>query len=140
MVEVAEEIEIPEEEEVDEEAEDEEAEDEAVRKMGIAFSPDAIIMFPLAIILDFVGLILICFGLDDCGITDIIGLIFIGSWSFFHSQTIQMTSGAKKTLAKGAKAAGRIKWLRPLFIAGEFIPYVGAAPCWTILVWFELQS
>ena len=150
MVEVAEELKIPEEtspeesfeEAGDEEAEDEEAEAEAVRKMGVAFSPDAIIMFPLAIILDFAGLLLAIFGVTEIFsyVTDFIGLIFIGLWTYSHSQTVKVTYGAAARLTKVAKLARTLRWLRPLLIVLEFVPFVGAAPCWTILVWFELQS
>ena len=164
MVEVAEELKIPEEtspeesfeeagdeEAEDEETEDEEAEAEAVRKMGVAFSPDAIIMFPLAIILDFAGLLLAIFGVTEIFsyVTDFIGLIFIGLWTYSHSQTVKVTYGAAARLTKVAKLARltkvaklarRMRWLRPLLIILEFVPIVGAAPCWTILVWFELQS
>ncbi len=107
---------------------------------GSFFSPEAIIMMPLAITLDLIGLILVLFALDDFFITDIIGIAIIGSWTFFRSQQVQMTQRAQQKIGKAAKQARRLKWLRPLMIVGEFIPYVGALPCWTILVYFELKS
>jgi len=112
----------------------------SVDRVSRFFSPEAVVVFPLAILLDLIGLILICFGLDDFGVTDIIGIIFIGGWALFRSQTLKMTAGAEKTIAKASKRAKRLKWLRPLAIIAECVPYVGAAPCWTILVFTELQA
>lgn len=110
---------------------------------GAFFSPAALIMLPLAGILDLTGIILVVFGLDDFWITDAIGIFFIGGWIYFHSQTLKTTSGArrrlKRRLKKGVKIAKRLKWLRPLCIVGEFVPYVGAMPLWTLLVFFELK-
>lgn len=108
--------------------------------LGSFFSPEAIIMMPLAILLDLIGLILVIFALDDFFITDIIGITIIGSWTFFRSQQVQMTQRAQQRIGKAAKQARRLKWLRPLMIIGEFIPYVGVLPCWTVLVYFELKA
>lgn len=107
---------------------------------GILFSPEAIIMFLIAGILDIIGLILLLFALDDFFTTDLIGIFFIGGWIYFRSQTVKVTRGAAARMGKRAKWASRLKWLRPLMVIGELIPYVGAAPCWTALVYFELQS
>lgn len=46
-------------------------------------NPIGLIIFPLALVLDLVGLILLCFGLDDFWIADAIGLIFIGGFMIF---------------------------------------------------------
>ena len=106
---------------------------------GSLFGPGIIMLF-LAMAIDAIGLTLLLFALDDFFITDIIGIMFIGGWSWFHSGTAQMTQGAAGKVGKAAKAAKRLKWLRPLMFVGELIPYVGAFPCWTILVYFELKS
>lgn len=103
------------------------------------FSPE-IVMFVPAVLLDIIGLILLFFALDDFFITDIIGIIIIGGWTYFRSQTIKVTKGAAGKIGKTGKWAKRMKWLRPLMILGELIPYVGALPCWTLLVFFELQG
>lgn len=118
---------------------------------GINFlSPEALVMFPLAIFLDLIGIILLIFALDDFFVTDIIGFAIIGAWSFFRSQIkgkepeIQMsnikerreiTKEARQTKKAGktAKWGKRAKWL-------EFIPYVGAFPFWTVSVYSELKS
>ncbi len=46
-------------------------------------NPVGLIIFPLALILDLVGLILLCFGLDDFWIADAVGLVFIGGFMIF---------------------------------------------------------
>lgn len=56
-------------------------------------SPMGLIMFPLAVLLDAVGLILLCFALDDFWITDAIGLVFIGGLMIFSTLS-QAVSGA----------------------------------------------
>lgn len=127
------------EDEIDEEAENEEGIIES-KSFGSFFSPEGMIIFPLAVLLDLIGLILVFFALDDFFITDIVGIVMIGGWTYFHSGQVQMTQGAQQKLGKMAKRMRRLKWLRPLMIIGEFIPYVGALPCWTILVYFELKS
>lgn len=121
------------------------------------FSPEAIVMLPFAILIDLVGIILVCFALDDFFITDIIALFFIGGWSFFRSQVkgkpqevempsfgeqkraVRQIKKAGKKTTKAAKWAKRLKWLRPLCIVGEIIPYVGWLPLWTVFVYFELK-
>lgn len=115
---------------------------------GSLFSPEAIIMLPLAIILDLIGIILIFFALDDFFITDIIGIVFIVGWIYFRSGTIKVTKKVEKKVGKittekagkMAKKIKKLKWLRPLCILAELIPYIGALPSWTILVFFELKS
>ena len=106
-------------------------------------SLDAIIFLPFAILLDLIGIVLICFALDDFWITDILGIIFIGGWTYFRSGTVKVTRSAgekiKRSVGKMAKWVRRLKWLRPLLIFLEFIPYVGVLPSWTVLVYLELK-
>ncbi len=121
-------------------------------------SPEALIMVPVALTLDSIGIILILVALDDFGITDIVGICTIGAWTFFRSkgQEMKVTGSAKekteKAVAKigekvkkleqkfpkATKWAKRLKWLKPLSMGLEFIPYVGAAPLWTICVFLTL--
>jgi len=112
---------------------------EEARKMGAFLGPEALIMLPVAVVLDLIGIILVCFALDDFWITDIIGIASIGLWTYFRSQTMKVTHKAAARITKVAKWAKRLKWLRPLLIIGEFIPYVGAAPLWIIVVYLELK-
>ncbi len=123
--------------------------------MEIFFSPEGLLILPFAAVIDIIGIVLVCFALDDFWITDIIAWTFIGSWGMFRSQfssgqsaEIQMPSIGEKQkmgqeirsaqsqkaqkMAKGAKTAKNIKWL-------EFIPYVGALPLWTISVYMTIK-
>jgi len=127
--------------------------EQATKKASALLSPAALIMFPIAFLLDLTGLILFFSGVDDFFILDLIGLIFIGTWTYFHSQEgkAKVTFGAearlkgkyaerlKKFTEQTAKWAKRLKWLRPLAFVVEAIPYFGgAAPCWILVVYFEL--
>lgn len=105
------------------------------------FSIEVISMFLIAGLLDLASLVFLYFGLDDFWILDIIGLIFIGGWTYFRSQTIKVTRGAKVRLTTRAlKLAERLKWLKPMFFISEFIPYIGGVlPSWTLIVYFELK-
>jgi len=126
--------------------------------IGNFLSPEALIMLPLAITLDTVGIILVCFALDDFFITDIIGWATLGVWSAFRSQTKGSGStierpdiGERKEQAqelkqkqtpkeikatKTTKAAKWAKWIRFL----EFVPYLGALPFWTISTFLILKE
>lgn len=116
-------------------------------RTGELFSPAGVIMLPVAAILDLIGIVLICFGLDDFGITDIIGTVLIGGWMYFRSGTIIVSESAKKRAqgwlrnlfrGKGGSKGRMGKFLTPFVF--EIIPYVGALPCWTLAVYFELTS
>jgi hypothetical protein len=93
--------------------------------MQLNLSPETLFMLPLAVVIDLVGIILICFGLDDVGITDAIGAIFIGGWLLIRRGKLEVKVSKKdtKTLVRFGKT----------FI-GELIPYLGALPFWTITV------
>lgn len=51
-------------------------------------SPEAILMLPIAIILDLAGLLLFFFLLDDFGILDVLGMATIGSWILMRSSSL----------------------------------------------------
>jgi hypothetical protein len=129
----------------------------------IGFSPKGVIeaiaifpiMFLIALCLDIISLIIICFGLDDFGILDIIGFTIFGIWIFVRSggeRTVTPESrqdltikGRKQAIQK--KGAGMMKRLGRVGLrAGvigivEFIPYVGAIFFgWTLLVILEAIS
>lgn len=97
---------------------------------GSFISPEAVLMLPLAIGLDLAGLVLLVFGLDDFGVTDIIGLAMISGWAFFRHGTAKRIK-RKRKIYKNAKR---------IMIIGELIPYLGAIPGWTLFVYFELKS
>ncbi|MBL7150848.1 hypothetical protein ISS86_02875 [Candidatus Microgenomates bacterium] len=101
-------------------------------------SPIGVIMLIFAILLDLAGLIILCFGLDDLGILDVLGLIFVGGLMFMSARDMTVTKGAKKALKKvGGKVLKRVG----LSFLGELIPYFGGiAPCWTIAVILHFRN
>jgi len=97
------------------------------------FSPETLLMLPLAVGIDLVSIILICFGLDDFGLLDIIGIVFIGGWLFFRKgKIVEKKKGFLKRIFTGKFS----KFLTPIF--GEGIPYLGILPFWTLSVYYNL--
>lgn len=137
-------------------------------KPNAFLSPEGLIMMSIAGFLDIFGLIGFIPGVGTLlsYIPDILGIITIGSWTLFRSQTIKATPRAAETLKKGAelakkskagkkvaqitKRAGemakkakwlkKLKWVRILAPVGELVPIVGIAPLWIIAVYFELKN
>jgi hypothetical protein len=99
------------------------------------FSPEGIMMLFIAGVID-----LIDFLIGSFLLLDLVAILTIGVWTYFHSQRVAMTRGAAARLGKAAGWARRMKWLRPLLIVLEFIPIVGMLPCWILVVYFELKS
>lgn len=105
-------------------------------------STAGVIILPLAIILDITGAILLCVGLDDFFLTDIIGIIFIGGWLWFRSGKVVETpkrGGLFKMDFLRKLFRGKYKRFLTPFI-GEIIFYLGALPFWTLAVYFELTE
>lgn len=103
---------------------------------NLKLSPATVIMLPIAIFLDGVGIIIFCFGLDDFGLLDIIGIICIDTWLFFQKAAPARRGG----IAGGIQGlfTGKIsKYLTPTLI--ELTPYVGVIPSWTISLLFNLR-
>ncbi|MCX6760158.1 MAG: hypothetical protein NTW46_02335 [Candidatus Nealsonbacteria bacterium] len=95
-------------------------------------SPEAIIMLFLSVSLDLIGYVLLFAALDDFWLTDIVGVLIIGSWVFTRSGG---TGGFK-----GKKG---IPGLKNFGIATviEAVPYVGSlSPSWTVMVYKELKN
>jgi len=122
---------------------DKKAEDFTVKSMTSLASPEALIMFLLAGILDAVGLILffisfIGIGIPLSFIPDVTGLILIGGWMFLRTGHITTTKKAQKI---GKKLGRKILKRLGLAFLGEIIPFFGdIAPCWTLAVYFELKN
>lgn len=94
---------------------------------GSLTGPEAIAMLFCAGAIDLLGYILLFAGLDDFGILDIIGMIFIGLWMFTRT-------GKKNLLSAKFKRFGFAS-------AVEMIPYIGSlSPSWTIAVFLELKN
>lgn len=135
-------IESAEEETVTEE-EEEKAEAQTSGGMGALLTPEGIIMMGLAITLDAIGVILLLFALDDFGILDIVGIVIICGWMLFRSQgkSVTATGKTQKQAQKFIEKMFRGKYSKFLTpIIGEIIPYVGALPCWTLAVFFEVTA
>jgi hypothetical protein len=93
-------------------------------------------MLSLAFAIDFIGFILLCLGLDDLGILDLIGMITIGGWMIFKSGKIRKPTGKSGALKKVFTG----KYSKFLVTFGvEEIPYIGGLSfTWTAAVYFTL--
>jgi hypothetical protein len=107
---------------------------------NIKFTPESFFMLPFAIGLDLIGIILICFALDDFGIVDMMGIIFINAWLLLRGKKGFEAKGKKGAInsIKGAFTGKTSKFFVPSF--AELIPYVGALPFWTISVILNLSE
>lgn len=105
---------------------------------GIKFTPEAFFMLSIAIGLDSIGIILVCFGLDDFGITDVIGISTINTWLIMRNKKPRNDLGKKGAISSIQKAfTGKsTKFFLPLF--GELVPYLGVLPFWTLSVYYNL--
>ncbi len=118
-------------------------------------SPESVIMLMIAAMLDLAGIVLICVGLDDFGITDIIGVLVIGGWMLLRgsmsSGDQELTArqlgreaaqkrGERQQIVKRAKSITKRGWLKPFCFIGELIPWVGALPFWVVMVYNELKN
>jgi len=107
--------------------------------------PETITMLPFALMLDAIGILLLCTAGDDYGITDIIGILFINGWLLFRGEK---TVNIKKVKQKADNIINIIQRLftqKPskFFITGllELIPCLGALlPFWTIGVLLNLTE
>jgi len=113
--------------------------------LSIKFSPETVIMLPFAICLDMVGIVLFCCGIDDFGMTDILGITIVDGWLFFRgNQRAGKTKGRRETMSGISDSLKKLftdknfKFITPTFL--ELIPYVGALPFWTISVIFNLNE
>lgn len=111
-------------------------------RSGTFMGPEGVLMLSLAIILDVGGLseFIPIIGTFFSFLSDIIGLLVIGGWMFFRSQSVTVTGRAAARVGKMARWARKMKWLRPLCFILEFIPIVGILPLWTVAVYFELKQ
>lgn len=107
---------------------------------NIKFTPEAFFMIPTALFLDFCGLGLVIFGLDDLGILDITGMFVFFPWLLIR--------GHKPPSLSGRKSFGKIKklfknkylrFLTPLI--GETTPWIGGIGFfWTMTVFCNLEE
>ena len=97
-------------------------------------------MLPLALFLDIFGVILFCFGLDDFGMTDVIGIATINFWLIMRNKQPRNDQGRKGALDSVRKVftGKHTKVAVPMF--GELIPYLGVLPFWTLSVLLNLSD
>lgn len=106
--------------------------------LNLKLSPATLIMLPLAIGLDVIGIILLCFGLDDLGITDIIGIVFIDTWLYFQRRKKAKNNSGLAGFFKNLFTGNITKYIVPTAV--ELTPYVGAFPTWTFSVLINLSQ
>lgn len=95
-------------------------------------SPETIMMMSLAVCLDLTGYVLILAVLDDFWLTDIAGILIMGSWIFIRS-------GGKRIPTKSKGIPGLKRFGLATLI--EVIPYIGSlCPSWTIMVYKEIKN
>jgi hypothetical protein len=108
--------------------------------INIKFTPEAFFMIPFALGLDLAGIILFCFGGDDLGILDALGIVFIGFWLLLRGKNNSLGKDKKGAINSIKKffTGKTSKFIVPAF--GELIPYIGAIPFWTISVLLNLSE
>jgi hypothetical protein len=105
---------------------------------GISFSPETLIMLPLALGIDASSFIVGLFGLPDCGIPDIVGIAFINPWMFIRGYK---GSGKKTGMFGFINQIVNGKYSR--YIATpmlEAVPYLDILPFWTARVIMTLME
>jgi len=97
--------------------------------LNLKFSPETVIMLPVAVFLDLIGIVLVCFGLDDFGTLDVVSTVIIGGWMLFRKGQMVNIGAQKKQLIR--------------FLAGmgiEITPYLGALPAVTVITLLTLSE
>ena len=127
--------------------EEEETEEETIRETSDGawdlISPEGVLMFFIAGVLDSVGLVFFVLSFFGIGIPlsfvlDILGFIIIGGWIFIRTGQIKTTKKTAEAAKKIAKKAGKRFGITFLV---ELIPFLGdISPSWLILVFFELKN
>ena len=101
---------------------------------NLRFTPEMFFMLPVALFIDFCGLGLVVFGLDDLGLLDIAGVLIFFPWLILKGKSTPSLSGRKsgeniKKLFKGKST----KLVTPL--VGEISPWIGGLGFfWTLSV------
>ncbi|MDK2949260.1 MAG: hypothetical protein PWQ56_425 [Patescibacteria group bacterium] len=101
-------------------------------------------MLPAALFLDFCGLGLVLFGLDDLGVLDLTGIFIFFPWLLIRGKRLPSLAGRKsggkikKFFAKLFKNK-YLRFLTPLI--GETTPWIGGVGFfWTASVLFNLEE
>ncbi|MDD3170178.1 MAG: hypothetical protein WC410_00830 [Candidatus Paceibacterota bacterium] len=97
--------------------------------LNLKFSPETVIMLTFALTIDIIGIILVCFGLDDLGTLDIVSTVIIGGWMLFRKGQMVNIRTQRKQL---------IRFLTGMGI--EITPYLGALPAVTVVTLLTLSE
>jgi len=103
----------------------------------IKFNVETIFILGAAIVFDLIGIALICFGLDDLGILDTVGVLIFDSWAIHKS--LSPPSGKRRRRGKNKKVKNILKRMIGSSIA-EAIPYLGALPFWSYNIYMILKD
>jgi len=116
----------------------EKIQEENSQGFGKFFSPEAVTMFTVALLVDlgefFLNLIPVI-GQAISLVVDFLALLFFGAWIYFRQGFFQI-----KMSQRAFQNLNKLKKIRPLMIILELIPIVGIVPCWTLLVYFEIKN
>jgi hypothetical protein len=101
--------------------------------MNIKLSPEVVIMLPFGIMCDIIGLIFLLFGLDDCGLADIVPIMIIFPWLLLRGKPLPNLEGGAEQRMMNLFTDKRFRFLTPLI--GELTPYLGGIGFfWTLTV------
>lgn len=104
---------------------------------GLKFDLQTITILPIAIMLDLTTIILAIFLLDDAGVCEIIGLLFIDFPLFIlGTGSIGGKAAMQNKIVKTLR--GPVGGLSTLFV--ELIPYIDILPLWTIYAYICLAD
>lgn len=128
---------------------------ERARKISVFFSPEAAIVFPVAIVLDIFGLLVtvldIAYGIGEIPswISDGIGIAFFGFWLLVRTlsisrpkalvgQVMEKRAEIKKLVGRARKMGRGLRFA--ITFLGEVLPIIGVLPFWTWMVYSELKN
>lgn len=69
-------------------------------KIKIKPSPEAMILLPVAVFFDLIGLLLACIGLNDGGIMEVVGSLIFGSWILGTKMTKKTNNVFRRALIR----------------------------------------
>jgi len=105
--------------------------------MNIKLSPEVVIMLPFGIMCDVIGLIILCCGLDDFGLADIVPIMIIFPWLIIRGKELPNLQGGTKERIMNLFTDKRFRFIVPLF--GELTPVLGGIGFfWTLTVLFNV--
>lgn len=107
--------------------------------VNIKISPEVVIMLPFGIMCDVIGLIILCCGLDDFGLIDIVPMMIIFSWLIIRGKELPNLQGGLKNKIRNLFTDKRFRFLTPLL--GELTPYLGGIGFfWTLTVLLNVME